>query len=93
MDNVEDLPSDLDELVKHLELIKNQGFTSVERDVYVGEYDFAVARLKYYKIREETDEEFELRLKRERERQEMNKVRAEAMAMLTPEQKRALGIG
>jgi len=92
MNNVEYLPSDLSELINHLQTIKNQGFTSVEKDVFVGEYDSAVARLKYYKIREETDEEFKLRLKRERERKDINRIREEALAMLTPEQKKALGI-
>jgi hypothetical protein len=91
VDNVEYLPSDLSELIDHLELVKAQGYTSVEREVYVGAYDYAVAKLKYYKVREETDEELELRLKHERDREERVKVRAEAIAMLSPEQRKALG--
>jgi len=90
-EDLEDLPTDLSELVSYINSLIDAGFTTFE--AAVSGYDgYGTANLSYFKKREETDEEFQERLKVEQDREEKAERRKRTIAELTPEQREALGI-
>lgn len=85
------LPTDLSELVSHFNSLIEAGFTTFAAEV--SGYDgHGTANLSYFKEREETNEEFQVRLKVEQEREEKAERRKRTIAELTPEQREALGV-
>jgi len=99
-DNLTDIfNGEITGVIAHLQNILDEGFTRMDTEKWVeNEYghEFAVCETKYYKVREETDEEYEKRCENHRKQTEAEKVKAEArrvaMETLTPEQRGALGI-
>lgn len=85
--------------IAYLQGILDEGYTHMDSEKWIdNDYgnEFAVCETKYYKMSEETNEEYEKRCEDHRKRKEMEKVKAEArrkvMETLTPEQREALGI-
>ena len=90
-DDLDNLPTDLSELVSYINSLIKAGFTTLS--VEVSGYDgYGTANLCYFKEREETDEEFQARLKVEQERKEKAERRKRTIAKLTPEQREALSL-
>lgn len=90
---------EISKVIAYLQDILDEGFTHLETDKRI-EYEYgseyAVCETKYYKIREENDEEYQKRCEDGQKKQEKEKVRKEArkkvLETLTPEQIEALGI-
>jgi hypothetical protein len=89
--------------IAYLQGILDEGYTHLSSERWVDHdygHGYAKCETKYYKIREETDEEYEKRCENHRKQKEAEKVKTEARraAMdvareaLTPEQRDALGI-
>jgi hypothetical protein len=99
-DNATDVFSrEISAVIACLQDILHEGFTHMDTEKWVEvEYghEYAMCETKYYKIREESDEECEKRCEDHRKRKEKEKVKAEAkkkvMEALTPDQRDALGI-
>jgi hypothetical protein len=86
-------------VIAYLKGILDEGYTHLNSEKWVDHNygcEFAKCETKYYKIREETDGEYEKRCGNHRKQKEAEKVKAEArrvaMEALTPEQRDALGI-
>ncbi len=90
--DLEEEPSDLKRLIETLQSFLSQGYTSREVDVYHTFNENAVARIKYYKTRQETDEEIKERVEVENKRRRQLENRQKVIAGLTPEQKEALNL-
>ena len=99
-DNATDVFSrEISAVIAYLQDILNEGFTHMDSEKWI-DYDYgheyAMCETKYYKIREETDEEYKKRCENLRKQKEAEKVKAEArrvaMEALTLEQRDALGI-
>ena len=90
-ENIEYQSTNLESLIEDLQSILSQGFTSREVNVYM-DYDCPFTRVKYYKVREETDKEYQRRLNAEKAREKQIKDREKAIASLTPTQRRVLGL-
>jgi hypothetical protein len=90
-------------VIAYLQGILYRGYTHLNSEKWVDHdygFEFAMCETKYYKIREETDEEYEKRCESHRKQREMEKVKAGArkaarevaMRTLALEQRDALGI-
>jgi phosphosulfolactate synthase (CoM biosynthesis protein A) len=86
-------------VIAYLQDILNEGFTHMDTEKWVEEeysHGYAMCETKHYKVREETDGEYEKRCENHRKQKEAEKVKAEArrvaMEALTLEQRGALGI-
>jgi hypothetical protein len=86
-------------VIAYLQDILNEGFTHMDSEKWIHNdygHEYAMCETKYYKIREESDEEYEKRRESHRKQKEAEKVKAEARRVakeaLTPEQRDALGI-
>jgi hypothetical protein len=90
-EDLEDLPTDLSELVSHINSLIDEGFTTLDVDIS-GWEGSGTAYLSYFKEREEADAEFQARLKVEQEREEIAERRRVTIAGLSQEQREALGI-
>jgi len=99
-DNLTDIfNGEITGVIAYLQDILDEGFTRMDTEKWVENeygYEFAVCETRYYKVREETDEEYKKRCEDHRKRKEKEKVKAEAkkkvMETLTPEQRDVLGI-
>ena len=89
--DVDYFPKEIQELVSFLQGLLEEGYTRIDSRVYTN-YDCPYAKLSYYRLREETDEEFEERVVAAKEREENERRRKETIESLTPEQRAALGI-
>jgi hypothetical protein len=89
--DVDYFPKEIKEMISFFQGLLEEGYTHLDPHVYTS-YDCPFAKISYYRIREETDEEFEKRLNYIKEREENERKRKETIASLTPEQREALGI-
>ena len=91
-EDLENLPTDLSELVSYINSLIEAGFTTLRARAVSGYDGYGTAYLSYFKEREETDEEFQARLKVEQEREEKAERRKRTIAELTPDQREALSL-
>jgi len=98
-DATDGFSGEISAVIAYLQDILNEGFTHMDTEKWVEEeygHGYAMCETRYYKIREESDEEYEKRCEDHRKRKEAEKVKAEArrvaMEALTLEQRDALGI-
>jgi hypothetical protein len=89
--DVDYFPKEIKEMISFFQGLLDEGFTHLDPQVYTS-YDCPFAKISYYRIREETDEEFATRMNVAREREESERRRKETIASLTSEQREALGI-
>ena len=85
--------------IAYLQGILDEGYTHMDSEKWIdNNYGHAFARCetKYYRLREETDDEYQKRSKEAKDRNEREKLKKEAkkkvLKTLTPEQIKVLGI-
>jgi hypothetical protein len=85
--------------IAYLQDILDEGYTHLDSEKWIDNdygHEFAVCETKYYRLREETDEEYQKRSEEAKERNEREKLKKEAKKKvretLTPEQIKVLGL-
>ena len=85
--------------IAYLQGILDEGYTHMDGEKRIDNdygHEFAMCETKYYRLREETDDEYQERCEEAKERNEREKLKKEAkkkmLETLTPEQIKVLGL-